>query len=141
VDFRSTSVNSIYQPLSDETTRSYRVAHAQYLDAIDDLVAQALDGARRGRRVAVLVSQARERDLVGEALQARLPLHVRMMAKDLLQRQGERWVVRLGEEGRIHVVSSSGDMEGCLYDMILEAPSCREDLREGAAERLVGRAA
>jgi len=131
-----------FLPISDDaSTRSYRVANAFYLDAIDDLVAQALDGARRGRRIALLVSQAREREILGEALRARLPLHVRMVAKDLLRTQGERWVVRLGEEGRIHVVSSYGDMEGCLYDVILEAPSCREELREGAAERLVGRAA
>lgn len=128
-----------FLPISDDTTtRSYRVAHAQYLDSLDDLVVQVLDGARRGRRVAVLVSHARERDLVGEALQARLPLHVRMDVRDLLQRQGERWVVRLGEEGRIHVVSSYGDMEGCLYDVIVEAPSCRADLREDASKRLVG---
>jgi len=127
-----------FLPISDDaSTRSYRVAHAQYLDALDDLVAQALDGARRGRRVAMLVSQARERDLVGEALQARLPLHVQMVAKDLLQSQGERWVVRLGEEGRVHVVSSSGDMDGCLYDVIIACPSCRQDLREEASERLV----
>lgn len=125
-----------FLPVSD-ATRSYRVAHAHYLDALDDLVAQALDGARRGRRIALLVSQARERDLVGEALQARLPLHVMMDVRDLLQTQGERWVVRLGEEGRIHVVSSYGDMEGCLYDVILEAPSCRADLLEEARGRLV----
>ncbi len=129
-----------FLPISDDASApSPRVAYAAYLDSLDDLAKKAVDGARAGKRVCVLVSNMRERRAFGKAIHAALMLDERMEIGDLfLRHEAPKWVARIGDDGRVGVVSSYGAMMGSLYDEVVECPSCRPDLLAEARKRLVG---
>lgn len=130
----------IYEPISDDASSvSPRVAYAAYLDALDVIAKKAVDGARAGKRVCVLVSDLRERRALGKAIHAALMLDERMEIGYLFTRhEAPKWVARFGEDGRVHVVTSPRALWGSLYDEIVECPSCFPELLQEARGRLVG---
>lgn len=108
-----------------------------YTHDLGSLVSQALAGARAGKRVALLVSNPLEQREVVHALHA--ALRRGESDSEFVEPYGyHRGILRLGTEGRVHVVYEAYQTQGCLYDLIVEGRGVYPDLLSAARGRLVG---